>query len=76
MSERVQYGDYAVELTEITDPVSLDSVWQAGPPRETPFTYLVLGFGGTGREAVADYFRAWVARHGEMPPSVKDRATR
>jgi hypothetical protein len=70
------YGDYEVNTEEITNAVTLDSVWQAGPPRPGSDGWMVLGFGGSEREAVADYFRAWVARYGHMPPSVKDRVTR
>jgi hypothetical protein len=74
---RERYGDYEVDTTEITNGTTLDSFWQAAPPAPGPYDgALVLGFGSTEREAVADYFRAWVARYGKMPPSVKDRATR
>lgn len=75
---RERYGDHEVDTTEIINGTTLDSFWQAGPGhhRHPSDGRLVLGFGSTGREAVADYFRAWVARYGEMPPSVKGRVTR
>lgn len=74
-----RFGDYEVQTEEIRETVNgtvLDSVWQAGPPRETHDGALVLGFGQTRRDAVADYFRAWVARYQVMPPSVQDRELR
>ena len=72
-----QYGDYPVAVAELTGAAgTLNSVWQAGPPAEHWHGPLVLGFGATEHEAVADYFRAWLARYQAMPPSVKDKVTR
>lgn len=73
---KIRYGDYEAETEQISNTDTWDVIWQAGPPREPHDGALVLGFGSSQREAVADYFRAWVARYGEMPPSVKDRETR